>query len=362
MKKYFSKPINYSLDYKFELPINFDENWKNILNKDIQHKSIKLGVRKINNVFVNHYGLVLNNLFLVKSCAPNTGFVKYDDDKFYFKHWRLVIEQYLVCKYGKSLQSIELEDTTQYLLLHSPWFSYYFWISECIPRLLSVREHLDEITLIYPEEWDKFTFVTETLALFPNLKIEKIQKGVHLFVPRLILPEVKPWSPMFIPELVFGTKQLLEKHVLSLNLDLPKYEKIYISRKKAARRKFLDENEIENFLNKEGFMAVVMEDYSFFEQIFLMMNAKVVCGITGAGHINAMFMKEGTYFFDFTNIGYKKSSIYKFHYHKLCNIVGLKYLVQFFDYKIDPNIIKFSQQPLIPDYKLLKKNLKLLLK
>ena len=92
-----------------------------------------------------------------------------------------------------------------------------------------------------------------------------------------------------------------------------------------------------------------------------MMNAKVVCGITGAGHINAMFMKEGSYFFDFTNVGYKKSSIYKFHYHKLCNIVGLKYLVQFFDYKIDPNIQKFSQQPLVPDYELLEKNLKLII-
>ena len=362
MKKYFSKPINYSLDYKFELPINSDKSWSYLFNKDTQHKSINLGVRKLENVFVNHYGLVLNNLFLVKSSAPNTGFVNYKDDKFYFKYWKLLLEQNLVCKYGKSLESIKLDDTKQYLLLHSPWFSYYFWISECIPRLISVEEYLDDLTLIYPEEWDKITFVNETLALFPNLKIEKIKKGVHLIVPKLILPEVKPWSPIFIPELVYATKALLEKHVLSLNIELPRYEKIYISRKKAARRKFLDENEIEGFLNKEGFEAVVMEDYSFFEQIFLMMNAKVVCGITGAGHINAMFMKEGSYFFDFTNVGYKKSSIYKFHYHKLCNIVGLKYLVQFFDYKIDPNIQKFSQQPLVPDYKLLAENLKLLKK
>ena len=85
MKKYFSKPINYSLDYKFELPINSDKSWSYLFNKDTQHKSINLGVRKLENVFVNHYGLVLNNLFLVKSSAPNTGFVNYKDDKFYFK-------------------------------------------------------------------------------------------------------------------------------------------------------------------------------------------------------------------------------------------------------------------------------------
>ena len=75
MKKYFSKPINYSLDYKFELPINSDKRWEYLFNKDTQHKSLKLGVRKLEYVFVNHYGLVLNNLVLVKSSAPNTGFV-----------------------------------------------------------------------------------------------------------------------------------------------------------------------------------------------------------------------------------------------------------------------------------------------
>lgn len=359
MKYYFIKPIKFTLDYNFQLPLNFQKEWDYLFKKDVQQSSVKLGVREIKSAFVNHYGLVLNNYSFVKSSAPNTGFVKYKDENFYFKHWKLVLEQFLVCKYGKSLKSIHLDKNKQFLLLHSPWFSYYFWISECIPRLLSVKDKLENLILIYPEEWSKYSFVNETLALFPKLEIQKIDSGVHLFVPNLILPEVKPWTPMFIPELVIKTKELLENYVNNLTINLPKYDRIYISRKKAARRKFLDEDEIESFLSKKGFTSIIMEDYSFAEQIYLMMHAQVVCGITGAGHINAMFMKKGSCFFDFTNIGYKKSSIYKFHYHKLCNIVSVNYLVQFFNYKEQPTINKFSQQPLIPDYELLSENLKL---
>lgn len=360
MKKYYLKPKQYSLDYNYKSPINENKEWSYLFKKDEQEQYIALGVRKLKNVFVSYYGLVLNKFFLVKSSAPNTGFIQYKDENFYRSHWRLIFEQYLVCKFGNSLESIHLTKSKKYLLLHSPWFSYYFWISECIPRLLSVKDKLDDLVLIYPEEWDDFPFVKETLSLFPELKTQKVESGVHLFIPNLILPEVKPWTPMFIPDLVLKTKELLEGYVNSLEMFLPKYERIYISRKKAARRKFLDEEKIESFLSSKGFKAVVMEDYTFAEQIFLMMNAKVVCGITGAGHINSMFMKKGTYFFDFTNIGYKKSNIYKFHYHKLCNIVSVNYLVQFFDYKEEPTIHKFSQQPLVPDYELLSENLNLI--
>ena len=346
-------------EFKYKLPINMEPEWAKFFKPDYSFKKVNLTVKKINNVFVNHYGLVLKNGLLVKGCAPNIGFSSYDEG-FYFKHWRKVFEQKLVCKYGKSLKAKTLSSENKYLLIHSPWFSYYFWISECIPRLLSVKEDVEDLILIYPESWKNLSFVNNTLSLFPKLRKEIIPKDLHLNVPKLVMPEVKPWTPMFIPKMVLETKYFIEEVVKQLNIEIPIYERIYISRKKAQRRKFLDENEIEAFLKKHGFQSIVMEDYSFFEQVYLMMNAKVTCGITGAGHINAMFMPKGSYFFDFTNQGYKNSKIYKFHYYKLCNIVHVNYLVQFFNFKEKPEIKKFSQQPLIPDYNLLERNINLI--
>lgn len=357
MNNYFIKPKKYSLDYDFEQPLNFEISWSKLIKKDLQHSEVYLGARLLKNVFVSHYGLVLKKGILVKGCAPNIGFIKYKDQDFYLNHWKKGFEQMLVCKYGKSLDSVHLGDNEKYLVIHSPWFSNYFWISECLPRLLMVKDKLDELTLIYPESWAKIPYVNETLDLFTDLKKIIIPDGVHLFVKNLVMPEVKPWTPIFIPEIIEQTRSFLLK-----GFNIKKEEtmsKIYISRRSAKRRKFLDEDCIEAILSKYGVVPVQLENLSFRKQISLLYNCSFACGITGAGHINLMFMNKGSFFFDFTNVGYKNSEIYKFHYQKLCNIVGVKYLVQFFDYKIEENITKFSQQPLVIDKELLKINLNL---
>jgi hypothetical protein len=91
-----------------------------------------------------------------------------------------------------------------------------------------------------------------------------------------------------------------------------------------------------------------------------MYNSKIAAGITGAGLVNLMFMKEGSTFFDLTNIGYLSSKIYKFHYFKLANILKINYAVQFFKYEEIIEIKKFTQKPLIPDFDLMKFNINLI--
>ena len=187
----------YNINYK--LPLNFKNNWAHLFKPDYKYKTVNLRVRELKNVFVSHYGLVIKNGLLAKGCAPNIGFAPFYDKSAYYKHWRKGIEQMLVCKYGKSLPSVTYNDNRKYLIIHSPWFSYYFWITECLPRLLMVKKQLANLTLLYPESWEKFSFVNETLSLFPELQIQKIPCGTHIFVKNLILPEFKPQTLMFIP-------------------------------------------------------------------------------------------------------------------------------------------------------------------
>ncbi|HQN17019.1 MAG TPA: glycosyltransferase family 61 protein [Bacteroidales bacterium] len=337
-----------TIDINYKLPVNFQPEWAHLFKPDYNYKTVDLKVRELQNVFVNHYGLVIKNGLLVKGCTPNIGFSNYDDG-FYYKHWRKATEQMLVCKFGKSIPSLRIDDNNKYLVIHSPWFSYYFWLTECLPRLLMVKKQLPELILLYPSVWEKFSFVNQTLELFPELNKMIIPSDYHLFVKNLIMPEVKPWTPMFIPEPVFAVRNLLLKEVEKRCLKSSFGNNIYISRKNAARKKFVDETTAENTLRQFGFDTVIMEDFSFFEQIAIMKNARYVFAITGAGTINVMFMQQNGHLFDIPHRDYITRPQYKFHFYKLCQILNIDYSVLFHDRVDDPAVDHYSKQNLIFD-------------
>ncbi|MFO7868419.1 MAG: glycosyltransferase family 61 protein [Bacteroidales bacterium] len=339
----------YHIDYK--RPLNFRPEWAHLFKPDYKYKTVDLRVKELTHVFVNHYGLVIKNGLLVPGCAPNIGYAPSYDESAYFAHWRKATEQWLVCKFGKSIPSIKLDDNKKYLVIHSPWFSYYFWITECLPRILMVKDQLHELTLIYPESWKNISFVNETLSLFPQLQKVEIPADTHLFVKHLIMPEVKPWTPMFIPELVFEVRELL------LDKTVPKKtRKIYLSREDAKRKKFSNEHDVWNILQTLGYEKHEMSGLTIFEQAQLMQEASHVVSITGAGMANFMFLSENAHVFDVTNEKYMHHKKYKFHFWKLCNIVGARYITQFCTYENNPEVPRFSLQNLIPDISEFEKN------
>jgi capsular polysaccharide biosynthesis protein len=359
---YLIAPKGFEREINYRPPVNMRPEWEHLFRPDHAYRKVKLGARLLRNVFVNHYGLVINNGLLVPGCAPNIGFGSYDDG-FYFPHWKKAMEQMLVSRFGKSIESRHLDDDRTYLVIHSPWFSYYFWLTECLPRLLMVREHLHELVLIYPEQWDRFPFVTETLALFPELQVERVKQDVHLRVSKLVMPEVKPWTPMFMPDQIFQVRKLLfqaidDQGMPSSPTDVSK--NVYISRKSAARRRFTNENGVEEMLADQGFEATRMEELDFFSQVRLMRDTRLLAGITGAGHINIMFMQQHGGFLDLTNKDYVTKSQYKFHYFKLCNLLEINYAVSFFEHENAPDADHYSNQNLIADFGQLHKDLQIL--
>lgn len=350
-----TKVFNSHLKVDFKQPINFKEEWAHLFKPDFAYLDVELKVRELKNVFVNHYGLVIRNGLLVKGCAPNIGHTKYEDDNFYYRHWRKGIEQQLVSKYGRSLPSIRLDDNKKYLIIHSPWFSYYFWLTECLPRLLMVQDQLDDLILIYPEGWKKINYVNETLDLFPQLQRIEIPNDYHLFVKKLVMPEVKPWSPMVIPEQVFQIREFLfSKFNISSS---EKERRIYISRSDAKYKKLVNENEVVNLIEKYNFETVTMSDLSFKNQIRLMHETKYVMSITGASMANLLFLPEGATLIDLTNKMYLTDRKYKFHFKKIMDILNGNYLVQFCEPKVDPNLPDIAMYDINVDILELEQNL-----
>jgi len=355
---YLIPPKPFRLPIEHQSPINMVPEWEHLFRPDKEYSKVRLGARQLKNVFVNHYGLVVENGFLVQGCAPNIGFSGYDES-FHLTHWKKAIEQRLVSQFGKSVKSKRLDDGRTYLLIHSPWFSYYFWISECIPRLLMVKECLHELVLIYPESWSDYPFVNETLKLFPDLQIELVPNDVHLFVSDLVMPEVKPWTPMFIPEQIHQVRELLFTG-FGLNTKSAQHtpdERVYMSRAVAKRRRFTNEKEVEHVMSDYGFKIVHMENLSFREQIALISGTAFLTGITGAGLINIHFLNPDSIFLDLSNKDYLHKDFYKFHYFKLCNILNVKYALSFFEHENSPEVSFYGMQNLIPDLPTLRRDL-----
>ena len=109
------------------------------------------------------------------------------------------------------------------------------------------------------------------------------------------------------------------------------YKKIYIDRFDANKKKdrFLaNEKKLKNKLKKEGFKFITLSNYSFFEQVLIFNNAKLIVGLHGAGLANILFVKKSTKIIELTNsewpdMYYKLSKCLNLNYNKIiCNKVN----------------------------------------
>jgi len=353
---YLIQPKGFKGSIDYCPPVNMRPEWEHLFRPDHAYKQVKLGARLLRNVFVNHYGLVINNGLLVPGCAPNIGFSSYDDG-FYLPHWKKAMEQMLVSRFGKSIESRRLDDARTYLVIHSPWFSYYFWVTECIPRLLMVREHLHELVLIYPEQWDRFAFVQETLALFPELIVERVKRDVHLCVSNLVMPEVKPWTPMFIPAQVQAVRNLILNAADSKGVAPVATGNIHLSRTDAKYKNYSDRLGVNKLLSDFGFTHLEMTGLSIFQQAKTINSADRLVSITGAGMSNFTFMKEGGEVLDLSNEKYIDYKKYKFHFWKLACIAGARYRLMMCPHSNDPSVEFYFLQNLEPDLTVLRAEL-----
>ena len=86
------------------LPQNLPERYRRLFTKKSTYKVPELGVKEYKNVFVSHEGLCLQNLRLVPYSSFNIC-TRYDKS-FGWQYYKLVLEQYLVSTFGKSLKKI----------------------------------------------------------------------------------------------------------------------------------------------------------------------------------------------------------------------------------------------------------------
>lgn len=318
-----------SITYNLDLPcFLFDGPYVDYYLKKSKFKYKFRNSQILKNCFVSNSGVLIHNFFIPIHSAENL--IGFEDMTFYFDHWKKAIEQYLVCKYRKSLKFIEIKDQNFYFSVHTPWFGYFSWITTCLPRILNVLAKNKEAILLYPEEWDNFSFVVESLTKISGLKIKKIPLDHHCFIKNYLLTPCRDWTSSFNKTdlLLVRDYFINQSNIIEEKKNIHEY--LYVSRKKSKRRRVLNEEQIETYLKKYGFEIICLEDYTFMEQVTLMKNCKVLISSHGAGLANVNFLGEKSVLVELT----PKLKDYKrlrFPFWRMSRLLNIEYFVLFCD-------------------------------
>ncbi len=307
---------------RIPIPKNLPERYRRLFAKKSTYKVPELRVVEYKNVFVSHEGLCFQYGRLLPFSSFNIC-TRYDKS-FGWQYYKLVAEQYIVSTFGKSLKKIVLPAHTSYAVIHTKWFNYSFWITSSLHRLIMLQESGKDFTLLYPEEWDSIPYVVESLRAFPNLKTYKIPAGVHVQVPHLLFPEVRPFTACFGGDELRSVRNYITAHIPTEIAQKTYPTKVYITRKKAKYRKVENEQEVIDFLTPKGFKVIDFDDYSFWEQVAMMQHVTEFVSIHGAGFSNIIFIPQSSSITELINETYAELE-YTFPFWKQAIVCGHSY-------------------------------------
>ena len=335
-----------TINYEYRKPANFEENnpefdiFKNLPVEICSAPEIKFlsKVRIATNSVVFKYFKIF-----AETCIHHENYKKYSKGyKFFFK--------FIFPKLNFSKK--------RFLLITDEWTSnYYHWHIFALAKLLILKEKnlLDNALLFLPKKYERYKFVLASLEKFG------IKKNQIVFLPRKSNIKVNELS--FVktsqqhPVAFSKLRQIITKDIKS---DLNFGERIYISREKQTLRFVENEKELVGLLEKYGFKKLVIDQFSYDEQVAICSKAKYLISSHGAGLTNIFFMPENSAILEMAN-RHKENNLVD-HYYKLSNMLNVKYFYQECTYGPNSQVKDFHHGSLVVDLAKLEKNLQLMLK
>ena len=201
----------------------------------------------------------------------------------------------------------------------SGYNNYAHWLFDIVPKIkiLSEAYNLKKIDYFYFSKLNSFQKATfKMLKLNPNKVIDsRISK--HCFLDNLIFCT----HPNYLKG-TFSTAQnnlprwivnfLRKKFLNNSAKKIKNFNKIYIDRSDSQYNhcKIINDNEIKNYLRKEGFKIVKLSKFSFKKQISIFKNCNIVISPHGAGMANLIFCKRKTKVVEIRPLGHP-NNVYK---------------------------------------------------
>jgi len=333
------------------LPLNVTKDELGLFEPYLTYELTIQKVKKFKNAFVSYSGLSINKKGLIKETHHDHPHQIQDYIRDAVHYYNDVIEH--------PTNLITLDNDNVYLLIHHPWFNYYHWICESIFRAWMVRHRKDEMILLLPDFYSNADFIMGSIEPFCFKNIFFIPKGKSLLIKNLCVPQLKPRVDSYNYKMIDQVKNFYLKYVSEVKkifIDLG--ERIYLSRKKANRKKIYNEKEIEPLLTRYNFKIINNEDYSFIEQVAIYSNAKFLISMHGSGLTNMLFMTNGSSILEFHKRKTNDKDWHSKAFWYLAEALGHNYYQQLCEpTNIDDDYFKAD---FIVDVCLLEKNLALM--
>lgn len=158
--------------------------------------------------------------------------------------------------------------------------NYFHWTLEVLPMVEGLLHILNDVVFLVehqPKPW-----VRESLQAIGVTNILPIQ-DMHYEITKLYVPTVRRRDGRTSPDSVAFLRQV------AAEIEPAEFQKIYISRQDANKRKITNEREVMKFLAGKGFTPVVFAGMSWKEQVSIAKGASEVVAPHGAGLVNLVY-------------------------------------------------------------------------
>lgn len=166
---------------------------------------------------------------------------------------------------------------------------YFHWLVDVLPRLLAVDRSAADAPVLLPAWYRSREYVAESLELLGK---EVLSYGAR---QRVAVDEL--FTTTYPRSCDFNAPSVRSVGRWFRDREAPGAAsagtRIYISRKRAARRRIQNEPQVEALLRRRGFRCLVFDDLPFREQRELMYGAGHLVSNHGAGLTNMIFMPPG---------------------------------------------------------------------
>lgn len=171
---------------------------------------------------------------------------------------------------------------------------YFHWLTDALPRLLAAQSVGTINRVVLPESYSHKGYVGASLEL---LGIVPYYFGdrERVRVEKLIVPSHTAPTGNYNEYIIDQVRSRFSNYS-----NVPS-RRIYISRKKAEKRKVRNESELTAALLSAGYEVHCFEDYHFQKQVEIMSETKVLVGLHGAGLTNMLFMPRGGHVLELRN-------------------------------------------------------------
>jgi capsular polysaccharide biosynthesis protein len=169
---------------------------------------------------------------------------------------------------------------------------YYHWLADTLPRLYAMRERTAELTLLLPDRFQQREFVNSSLKPFNVRNVEVIAANEKVFCPTLFVPMHTAPSGHHNENFMRGIRTLMVEEFGDRQSETA--ARIYVSRRKAPKRRIVNEEDVLQAVMEFGFEILDAERLSFAQQVRAFSDARYLVSNHGAGLTNMMFMSAGS--------------------------------------------------------------------